>query len=450
MDVVTTVEDRQRTRNRLAQRRHRERKKLIRAHSDRSYQTHVEHPQLLPPSAGVQLTPPHAPWDRDDLHMLGHYEHDPAEFYEFSETDTGTGVGKLSSEKHPDASDANMSGATSMVPLLVDDMLASLGQGDWRIPEIHKNHEPWATVHQRAPSTSVVTVQDVSERPESSSAPTSASEVENANNINTSMHNSSSTRSKFPQPSDHRTVEEIDGPVRQQEHLSPNEISNIASTQCSPTACSERYHTNQVDQSEIGIESLESQFERVLSVVEEAGFDSIDSMTSTYYTAKFSELSIIRPMQLASRNRRLRTLLSNLQQAHKSWSVRESCAYREEITRGAEDIYSAELRELSKPQIQKQDRRRASVASKASHESIDAPSSIEAKRCEIAQRIREVLSHQDIAKFIQKDAAILQDTASETWSLMTELTRIAGMQPHERTQLACLILYLLTSPPSTP
>ncbi|KAH9985519.1 hypothetical protein F4779DRAFT_318009 [Xylariaceae sp. FL0662B] len=368
------------------------------------------------------------------------------------ETDAGPGADKLSSEKGLGASQAGVSGTTNMTPSLVDDMLASLNQEDWRLPGIHKDHEPWATAHQHMSPTSAVTIREPPARPGSNSGLRSASEMENVNNMNTPpvQHPGLTRRSTFSRPSDHPGVEEVDRIDHQQEQLSsPHEPSNITPTRCSSATGFEKFHPTQVNHSELEMESLESQFERVLSVVEEAGFDSIDSMTTAYYTAKFSELSVIRPMQLASRNRRLRTLLSTLQQAHKSWSVRERSAYREEITRGAEDIYSAELRELHKPQIQRQDRRRASVASKASHDSTDGSSSVEAKRCEIANRLRQTLSYQDIAKFIQKDAVILQDAASETWSLITELTRAAGMQPHERAQTACLILYLLTSPPFT-
>lgn len=70
-----------------------------------------------------------------------------------------------------------------------------------------------------------------------------------------------------------------------------------------------------------------------MHIVEDNGFDSIDSMTSTYYTSELSEDSFLRPMQATSRTRRLRSLLSDLQASHKSWTERERSAYAEEMVR---------------------------------------------------------------------------------------------------------------------
>jgi hypothetical protein len=41
---------------------------------------------------------------------------------------------------------------------------------------------------------------------------------------------------------------------------------------------------------------LETRLERILQIVEDNGFDGIDSMTSTYYTSELLEDSFLRPM----------------------------------------------------------------------------------------------------------------------------------------------------------
>ncbi|KAI0123395.1 hypothetical protein BJ170DRAFT_687402 [Xylariales sp. AK1849] len=155
-------------------------------------------------------------------------------------------------------------------------------------------------------------------------------------------------------------------------------------------------------------ESLEARLERVLNVVEDTGFDSIDSMALTYYTSEFSEDSTIHPMQSVSRTRRLRVLLSALQNSYKSWSGRGRSAYTEEMIRAAEAICSDELQALygSKPQR----RRRVSVASKTSYTNGNGPA--QSNRNEIANRFRELLSSPEVADFIQKDKVVLKDLDS--------------------------------------
>lgn len=172
-------------------------------------------------------------------------------------------------------------------------------------------------------------------------------------------------------------------------------------------------------------ESLEARFERLLSMVEEAGFDSIDSMVATYYTAQFSDQSIMQPMQAASRTRRLRTLLTALQSGQHSWTEREKCAYSEEVTRAAEQIYSEELR--GKPQVLCS----SSASSSGGDFGADQSGSIGTTyhladvqtgggggefplprsptgTADVAQRIMEILSGPEAAEFLQRERAAFQ------------------------------------------
>ncbi|WQF82590.1 hypothetical protein CDEST_07604 [Colletotrichum destructivum] len=191
---------------------------------------------------------------------------------------------------------------------------------------------------------------------------------------------------------------------------------------------------------------LESRLERVLHIVEDNGFDSIDSMTSTYYTSELSEDCFLRPMQATSRTRRLRSLLSDLQASHKSWTERERSAYAEEMVRSAEGICSDELGALygSRAPLTSPLRRRASSTLREPSLQDQQSAGLHTKRREIARRIREVLSSLDISEFLQKDQAALQTSVPETWSMMIELARRAGLQPHERVMVACINVYLLT------
>ncbi|EFQ35641.1 hypothetical protein CGRA01v4_09825 [Colletotrichum graminicola] len=157
---------------------------------------------------------------------------------------------------------------------------------------------------------------------------------------------------------------------------------------------------------------LEARLERILKIVEDNGFDSIDSMTSTYYRSELSEDSFLRPMQATSRTRRLRSLLSDLHASHKSWTGREKSAYAEEIVRSAESICSDELETLygSRAPHTSPVRRRASSTLREPSLQDQQSASLQSRRREIARRIREVLSSLDISEFLQKDQAALQNS----------------------------------------
>ncbi|KAI0016891.1 hypothetical protein F4780DRAFT_635266 [Xylariomycetidae sp. FL0641] len=152
-------------------------------------------------------------------------------------------------------------------------------------------------------------------------------------------------------------------------------------------------------------ESLESRLQRVLSIVEDTGFESIDSMTSAYYTAQFSEGSTMGPIQSASRTRRLRPLLTALQNSTKSWSARERNGYNEGIVQAAELICSDELQGLY--ELQAHGRRSSSSGYRDwDNKNARSPHSV---RKQTANHIRQIVSDHGTAEFLQKDKAMLQD-----------------------------------------
>lgn len=151
-------------------------------------------------------------------------------------------------------------------------------------------------------------------------------------------------------------------------------------------------------------------------MIEEAGFDSIDSMVTTYYTAQFSDQSIMHPMQASSRTRRLRTLLTALQADQLSWTDREKYAYSEEVTRAAEQIYSAEIREQSPTLLR---RGSTSYRSADEHAAEQQSSSHEG----VAQRIIEILSGPDAADVLHRERCALQNRVQLTSPSQEQLHR---------------------------
>jgi len=92
--------------------------------------------------------------------------------------------------------------------------------------------------------------------------------------------------------------------------------------------------------------NLEKNFERIIDIVEEAGFDSIDSMVSCYYTTKFSPNSLCASAQTLSRRRYLRKFLEDLRHHAKGWDVGEAHGYQEGIMTSAGSVCSEELEKL--------------------------------------------------------------------------------------------------------
>lgn len=160
-------------------------------------------------------------------------------------------------------------------------------------------------------------------------------------------------------------------------------------------------------------ESLESRFERLLGMIEEAGFDSIDSMVTTYYTAQFSNQSIMHPMQAASRTRRLRTLLTALQADQLSWTEREKYAYSEEVTRAAEQIYSAEIREQHSSPT-RGGRRESTTSYRSSDEQATEQQQQSSMHEGVAHKIIEILSGPDAVDVLHRERCALQSRVRMT------------------------------------
>ncbi|KUJ19764.1 uncharacterized protein LY89DRAFT_459988 [Mollisia scopiformis] len=91
------------------------------------------------------------------------------------------------------------------------------------------------------------------------------------------------------------------------------------------------------------VEALETRFERVIKYVEEAGFESIDDMTTQYYTTVFKEDSVPYWAQSRSRSRTLPGFLTSVHESTKTWTIRDVQSYQQHVTKIAESIYLNEL-----------------------------------------------------------------------------------------------------------
>ncbi|EGX94294.1 hypothetical protein CCM_02565 [Cordyceps militaris CM01] len=171
----------------------------------------------------------------------------------------------------------------------------------------------------------------------------------------------------------------------------------------------------------------ESALERIREFVEDAGFESLESMMAAYYRANLSATAHggARPAQAVGRSRRLRSFLSGIHRSHVEWGEQERSAYREEIVRAAEEIYADELSTMVHAATETSSSKMLSIAG-------SSKPTAETSRVYIAHRIQNLISDQDIQDFMRKDRQELQDTVAETWSLITQLVQNTGQSPQQK------------------
>lgn len=189
-------------------------------------------------------------------------------------------------------------------------------------------------------------------------------------------------------------------------------------------------------------------FERILDVVEDAGFDSIDTMAAQYYSANFEPNSISQLAQANSRSRNLRQLLRTLQGASKEWSKQETQAYEEEILRSAKDICIAELqhfRERQKDHLQTSSTSRTASTPVRSSTNTSATRSISGT----VDHSRELILKEEASQPTQQEKRLLRQCAPETWSLLNELASRVELPPAQVSQAVYFFLHTATTKIST-
>lgn len=90
---------------------------------------------------------------------------------------------------------------------------------------------------------------------------------------------------------------------------------------------------------------MDQQFENIMQHAEAAGFESFDSMVSSYYSHTFSDISPLAEEQRLSRNRRLPKVISDISRAADGWSSWERRGFHEEILKTAESMVITESAE---------------------------------------------------------------------------------------------------------
>ena len=189
-----------------------------------------------------------------------------------------------------------------------------------------------------------------------------------------------------------------------------------------------------------------SEFERILDVVEEAGFDSIDMMAAQYYSAKFKPNSTSQLAQANSRSRDLRRLLQALHKTAKQWSKQETQAYEEEIVRSAKSICLEELRLFRERQADCP--RRPSISRTESALGSSSGTSMTGQNRSNAgtvDQLRQLLLQEESSQPTQQEKRLLRQCLPETWSLLSELARGPDLPPAQVSQVVYDFLHVTTA-----
>ncbi|EGC45673.1 predicted protein [Histoplasma capsulatum var. duboisii H88] len=169
----------------------------------------------------------------------------------------------------------------------------------------------------------------------------------------------------------------------------------------------------------------ERRLERVLSVVEEVGYESLDAVVAEYYIGQFPKDSLLASEQFHSRTRRLGRLLNQVHQSSKIWSKKEAAGYRDIVIRAAEELFQEEVRSRLRGAIgaSPQPRTRASPSFSSTnspwisnHEDPDilsgsaADVSLNDDRSSAHTAIRDMLHESGLTPVLTKDLSRLQNT----------------------------------------
>lgn len=154
--------------------------------------------------------------------------------------------------------------------------------------------------------------------------------------------------------------------------------------------------------------SLETRFERILKLVEEAGFDTLDGMAAAYYTAKFQPDSRAHYAQFQSRTRYLRPFLQALNVNSTDWPRREAAGYKDGIARSAVGVYVEELVSLRQRQQQQQIGEAGSPASTGSSDGPDTASLGSRRAATFAEKFRRFFMAVDASQGVKGDSQVFR------------------------------------------
>lgn len=170
--------------------------------------------------------------------------------------------------------------------------------------------------------------------------------------------------------------------------------------------------------------SLENRFERILELVEEAGFDTLDGMAAAYYTTRFQPDSRARYAQSQSRTRYLRPLLQALNVSSTDWPGREAAGYKNGIARSAEGVYVEELAGFRKRQQKQQTTEAESPPSTGSSEGTDMSSLGGKRAAALAEKFRQFFMVVDASRGVKEDRQIFRQQVSYPLVLYSPLSSL--------------------------
>lgn len=160
--------------------------------------------------------------------------------------------------------------------------------------------------------------------------------------------------------------------------------------------------------------SLETRFERILELVEEAGFDTLDGMAAAYYTAKFQPDSHAHYAQSHSRTRYLRSLLQALNVHSTDWPCREVAGYKDGIARSAVGVYVEELAGFRQRHQQQQTGEMGSPASTGSSDGPDTASLGGRRAATLAEKFRQFFVAVDASRGVKGDSQVFRQQVSSS------------------------------------
>ncbi|OCL07586.1 hypothetical protein AOQ84DRAFT_55723 [Glonium stellatum] len=165
-------------------------------------------------------------------------------------------------------------------------------------------------------------------------------------------------------------------------------------------------------------DDIERKLESILDRCSEVGFENFESLAIAYYTSDLDDSSPIGQAQRLSRSRHIRSLLSALSHSSKLWEEPETRPWREEILKAAEAIYASEMHDF---QLQQ------------------GPQLIQ----DPAQFLHHCISGQydsSVERVLHRD---LQRKVPELWSFFTALVQRLGVLPSKANQTVCLMILFL-------
>lgn len=143
---------------------------------------------------------------------------------------------------------------------------------------------------------------------------------------------------------------------------------------------------------------------------EELGFGSLDAAVSAYYTADLNDCPALHNERSLGRNRRLPTLLSDIQASSHSWNMWEQTGFKQEILKAAEHFYVEECGRV----------------------------------CDVASILGEKTQTEVTSEHLAKAHQALQNTFPNLWALLTGLAmntaNKTGKRQHPYTVFSILVM----------